>query len=45
MYENMNAISDSKRIFQTLLNTENIENKTNPSQILLKYDRKVHEPG
>jgi hypothetical protein len=34
MYENMNAMTDSKRIFQTLLNTENIENKTNPSQIV-----------
>lgn len=35
MYENMNAMTDSKRIFQTLLNTENIENKTNPSQAVI----------
>lgn len=28
-FDNMTAMMDSKRIFQTLLNTENIENKTN----------------
>ena len=43
MYETMHSMSDSKRIFQTLLNTENIENKTNQSQILLDYDRKLHD--